>query len=201
MSLSQRNLQLTRLNAAALLVALSVILTRVFSSVFIIFGASVRLGFGSVPIIYGGFLLGPFYGSLIGLASDLIGILINPMGVPHPGITLTSLLVGLLPGLVVYFWRRQHIWALILGWALTAVLCSQLLQTYWLSQLMTKNYWALFLGRLAAFPLNQGLNLLVLLAIFPLTKQLPNRLRYLQQPGILFKAPGTASEKLSGRGD
>lgn len=85
---------------SALLVAISVILTRFFSVVVPIAGLpSLRVGFGVIPIMISGIFFGPSLGFLTGVVADLIGVLVHPVGPYFPGFTLSSGLFGLLTGL------------------------------------------------------------------------------------------------------
>ncbi|MBU4228094.1 folate family ECF transporter S component, partial [bacterium] len=78
-----------------LLIALSIILTRIASLRIAIGGVEgIRIGLGGLPIILGGVLFGPLSGGLIGAISDVIGYFINPMGAYMPHFTLTSALTG-----------------------------------------------------------------------------------------------------------
>lgn len=85
-----------------LLVALSVVLTRLFSFAIPIGGTmALRLGFGPIPIIMAGLLMGPVAGLLVGAVADLLGFVLNPMGGLYlPDFTLISMLTGLIPALV-----------------------------------------------------------------------------------------------------
>src|SRR5690554_5360165 len=98
-------MQLSARHAAnlGLLTAVSIVLTRVFGVVLPIAGAgALRLSFGEIPIILAGMLFGPGAGALTGLAADLIGYLINSHGGAFfPGFTLSAVLTGLIPGLLL----------------------------------------------------------------------------------------------------
>lgn len=132
------------LTLAAVLTALAIVLTRFFSFNIQIF----RFGFGMVPVHYAGYLLGPIWGFLVGTVSDLIGILINAGGTPHPGITLTTALHGLIAGLVVVGnKRRLGALAIVVSGVITSVLCSWLLMSFWLSQLLGTSFPALLVAR------------------------------------------------------
>ncbi len=84
-----------------LLIGLSVILTR-FASFRLAIGniEGIRVGFGGLPIIMAGILLGPGYGFVAGAFADIIGFVLSPMGAYMPHFTLTSALTGALPGMV-----------------------------------------------------------------------------------------------------
>lgn len=86
---------------AALLAAISIILTRIFSIMVPLGGLpALRIGFGSLPLIISGMMLGPVIGGVTGIVSDIVGYLMNPQGAYFPGFTLSSALFGILPGLL-----------------------------------------------------------------------------------------------------
>ncbi|HHU63768.1 MAG TPA: folate family ECF transporter S component [Clostridiales bacterium] len=122
---------------AALLTAISIILTRVFGTTIPIGSAlALRLSFGEIPIILSGLLLGPVFGGATGLMADVIGYVINPMGGAYfPGFTVTAILTGLIPGLfAVLRQRKEWTWSSLLGViGLTNIIAGVLLNTYWLS--------------------------------------------------------------------
>lgn len=85
---------LKRMINAAFLIAISIVLTRMLSITTPFF----RIGFGSVPIMIAGIVLGPKYGFAVGAIADLVGFMMNPMGSFMPGFTLTSAMTGAIPG-------------------------------------------------------------------------------------------------------
>lgn len=84
-----------------LLIALSVILTR-FASFRLAIGGieGIRVGIGSLPNMMAGILLGPWFGLMAGAFSDILGMVLSPMGSYMPHFTLTSALLGTIPGIV-----------------------------------------------------------------------------------------------------
>lgn len=87
---------------AALLAAVSIILTRFFSYMVPLGGLPVlRIGFGNLPLIISGMMFGPLVGAVVGIVSDIVGYLINPMGGAYfPGFTLTAALYGFMSGIL-----------------------------------------------------------------------------------------------------
>ena len=100
----QRDKRLTSTSGlvkAALLAAISIILTRLFSIMVPLGGLpALRVGFGSLPLIVSGMMLGPVIGGVTGIVSDVVGYLMNPQGAYFPGFTLSSALFGVIPGLL-----------------------------------------------------------------------------------------------------
>jgi len=62
-----------------------------------------------LPIILGGIIFGPLSGGVIGTFSDIIGYIINPLGVYMPHFTLTSALAGIIPALVLKLFNKKMI--------------------------------------------------------------------------------------------
>jgi ECF transporter S component (folate family) len=92
------------LTTTALLVALSIILSRMLSIYLI---PSLKLSLAGVPLIMIGLYFGPFYGFIGGAISDIIGFAINPAGGGFiPGLTLSTAAVGFVPGLIYYYFKK-----------------------------------------------------------------------------------------------
>lgn len=134
---------------SGLFIALSIVLTRVFSAHVIIAGVpGARLAIGFVPIILASVILGPYFGMMVGAASDIIGFMLFPIGIYFPPITLTSALVGLLPYLIFRVLGKRKEWIRILSAVfVTQVSCSMFLQTLWISLLYNVPYQELFYPR------------------------------------------------------
>lgn len=95
--------------ATALMIALSVVLTR-FASVRIAIGGveGIRIGLGALPNVLAGIVIGPFYGLASGGISDVLGFLLSPMGGYMPQFTLTAALMGAIPGLLFRLLHRGN---------------------------------------------------------------------------------------------
>ena len=88
------------LAATALLTAISLILGQ-FKFYIPLFGfPSVRFSISGIPVFLAGSLFGPIYGAGAGFASDIISFILSGAGAGpfHPGFTLNSVLVGVIPG-------------------------------------------------------------------------------------------------------
>lgn len=118
-------INLKKLVFASLLVAFSVILTRfLYFPIVIIPGIPIIPYFGYFVIMFAGFLLGPAYGAAVGGIADILGYFINPQGGGfNPAFTLTSILVGLIPGLF-YKKAKNNYFIFILAIILTAIIES-----------------------------------------------------------------------------
>lgn len=126
----------------AVLVAISIILTRMFGMMLPVGGAMViRLSFGEIPIIMAGLLLGPLAGALTGVAADLLGFMINSFGGPYfPGFTLTAALTGALPALILRHVREKGFsWKqLLVAILITDIITSVIMNTMWLHIMYNK---------------------------------------------------------------
>ncbi|SHJ69888.1 folate family ECF transporter S component [Paramaledivibacter caminithermalis] len=131
---------------SGLLVGLSVILTRFFGIMLPIAGVSgLRISFGSIPIYTAGILFGPLAGALTGVAADLLGFMINPMGGAYfPGFTLSAALRGVIPGIVYMGIRSNEIRFNfnIINTATVIVLAVAVVKALFVKQLLVlKNGW------------------------------------------------------------
>mgnify|MGYP002349822006 CR=1 FL=1 len=139
----------------SLLVALSVILSRLFGIMIPIAGVgAVRFSFGDLPVLLAGIVFGPLPGLLVGVLSDLIGYVVNTGGGPYfPLFTLSSALTGLLPALMVRRQDREEFptfWRLALAVTVTGLICSVGLNTLFLHLLYKKGILVLLPARLVS---------------------------------------------------
>lgn len=109
----------------ALFISLSVVLKLLKIPIPII-----GLTFVGLPIIMAGILFGPTAGGIVGGLSDIIGYIIKPTGPFLPHFTLTAILTGVIPGLVLYFFKKDinklsilhYILAIGIGQIITSVI-------------------------------------------------------------------------------
>lgn len=128
---------------AAFLIALSIVFTRVLSLRVPFMGVEgVRIGFGGLPIVFAGIALGPVAGAIVGGLADLLGYFINPMGAYMPHFTLSSLLTGLLPGLLIcyVFKGRKSFRNLLLTIGVTQLLTAIIMVPYFMETLFGVPY-------------------------------------------------------------
>lgn len=87
-----------------ILAAIFVILTAICKRLAImipLFGTeSLKIGFEYIPLMLAGYFLSPSYAFLVGLSSDVIGLILVPTGFPFLGFTLGTILVSVIPSLV-----------------------------------------------------------------------------------------------------
>jgi ECF transporter S component (folate family) len=91
-------LKVKQLVLAGLLLAAIIVLVRFLS----IQTPFVRISLGFIPFALAGWLLGPVWAAVIGVASDLLGMLLFPTSSFFPGFTLSALLEGLVYGLFLF---------------------------------------------------------------------------------------------------
>ncbi|NCB42652.1 MAG: folate family ECF transporter S component [Clostridia bacterium] len=171
----QKNNRTKYLTTMALLATISLVLTRFFSFYIPFMGAqSMRVGFGTVPVILAGLLLGAPAGGFVGLASDLVGATLFPSGPFFPGFTLSAFLAGFIPAFLIRLFNKKE---QRLGKPLlfVCILCSQIissavLTTLWIvvlymSPFSLDKFWALLSVR-APFALMMSIVYTVI--IYPL---------------------------------
>ncbi len=83
--------------------ALSIVLSR-FCVIWIT--NSIRINFGNIPIILAGTFFGPIAGALVGMVSDIIGSsLLSGLGW-YPPLTVSPMLMGIIPGIMAPLMSR-----------------------------------------------------------------------------------------------
>ncbi len=161
-SITSNRLSTKSLVLSAIFVSMNIILTRI--GAIMLFGGSVRFSFGNVPLILSGLVLGPLAGAMTGLVGDLLGTIINSHGAGfHPGFTLSAILTGLLPGLIVITngRKRSSLFNIVLSNIAILIIVSLLLNTYWLSQLQGNAYLALLPARAISSIVITGINIFI----------------------------------------
>ncbi|MBS3810587.1 MAG: folate family ECF transporter S component [Halanaerobiales bacterium] len=141
----------------SLLTALGVILTRFLSLRLPLFGIEgIRIGIGSLPIIFAGMVFGPFAGGIVGALTDLIGYWVSPMGAYMPHFTLTAFLTGFIPGfiLIYLFKEKRQIKYILISITVGQVITSIILVTYFIHILFGVPYKPILIPRLVSQPIN-----------------------------------------------
>ncbi len=158
---------------SALLISMAVVLGQFSFMV----GPSVRIGFSRIPIIVSGMLLGPLAGGLTGIVHDLINFIMRPAGGFHPGFTLSAMMTGMIPGLIVQFslisgfkkfnksQKAFSVVNIIVSVATVYVVVTLLMNTYWLSQLIGDSYLVLLPVRASTQLLANVVNALVIVML------------------------------------
>ena len=145
-----------KITTMGLLIALSIILTRVASLRIAMGGVEgIRIGLGRLPIILGGIVFGPLSGGLIGAFSDLLGYFINPIGAYMPHFTLTSALTGIIPAAILLLMKKHepNVFNLGIAISLGQVITSIILIPYFLNILFGLSWKVLIPPRIVAEPI------------------------------------------------
>ena len=132
-----------RLIVTAIMIALSVILTR-FAG---ITTPLIRLSFGYLPIVIVAIQYGPVWAGVAYTIADLLGSFIFPSGAFFPGFTLSACLTGVVYGLFLYR-REVNLKNIIIAVIVVELGINLLINTYWLTIMLGKGYMALFPARL-----------------------------------------------------
>ena len=145
-----------KITTMGLLIALSIILTRIASLRIAIGGVEgIRIGLGKLPIILGGIIFGPLAGGIVGAFSDLLGYFINPMGAYMPHFTLTSALTGIIPAAILSLKKNEEptFFELGIAIALGQIITSLILIPYFLHILFELSWEVLLPPRMVAEPI------------------------------------------------
>ncbi|WP_297281186.1 folate family ECF transporter S component [uncultured Anaerococcus sp.] len=164
-----KKLTVNNLTKIAILAALSVVLRRFFT---VTIPVNQKIGVGYMPIILSGMLYGPWFGGLTGALADVVGMLINPDGVFHPGFTLSAFLMGFGPGLISFYLIKGDIdykinIKIILSCLFTFMIVRLLIDSIWLQQYSKNPYWIYVLRRIPKQAIETILNSVILRIIAP----------------------------------
>ena len=106
----------------------------------------VNIGFIFLPLSLTGVLCGPLWAAAAGVMGDFLIAALGPYGY-YPPMATTAFLSGMIYGLFLYR-KPITIKRVTLCVVTESLLCSVLLQTYWLTLLMNKAYLVLLPTRL-----------------------------------------------------
>ncbi len=149
-------LSTSKISYISLLIAMSIVLTRLASIRIPLGGVEgIRIGFGKLPIILGGLMLGPLYGGLIGAIADMVGYIIQPIGPYMPHFTVISALSGILPALLIHFFGSDEVnfIKLVIAIGITMVITELFLIPYTLHVLFEIPWQVLIIPRLFSVPI------------------------------------------------
>ncbi len=66
-----------------------------------------RIGMARIPIVIASMMFGPIAGAMAGFLQDIIGVIVLGSWF-HPGFALSAILVGVIPGAVVWLTRKKE---------------------------------------------------------------------------------------------
>ena len=111
----RRNMKV--LTLSAIFIVITLIAKRFFTFMIPLFGLeSLKIGVEYIPLMIAGFILPPSYAYLVGMCTDLIGLILVPTGFPFFGFTLTMILVCVIPSLVSHYFSKMkdtHVYKIV----------------------------------------------------------------------------------------
>ncbi len=126
----------------ALLIAANVVFSRFLS----INTFNLKIGFTFLTVMMAAYILGPAGAMIVGGMGDLIGALLFPIAPFFPGFTLTAVITGFLYSLFIN--KKTSLVKIIIGVTVTELLCSGLMNTFWISYMFGSDFKALLITRL-----------------------------------------------------
>lgn len=126
--MKQKNITTEMIVIMGLMIALEVVLSKVLS----INISFLRIGFGFLPIAILAILYGPVRAAIAYGIGDIIGAFLFPTGSFFIGFTISSILTGLILGIVLYGHRITFVRALIAS-TFVCLFVNLLINTYWLT--------------------------------------------------------------------
>lgn len=183
-SMNSSKTSVSVLTTSALLIALGVVL-----SLFRIPLSTVtEITLTGLPIAAGGYLFGPWIGMLIGALIDICGFFVAPKGPFFPGFTISTALLGMVYGLLLYrkWWDNKtcrmslfHAGAkglalrVAFSHLLKTVFISLLLNCFWLSVFYGMTFKVVFLASIPKEAINYPIEVFLIYSVV----QILNRIR------------------------
>lgn len=133
----------TNLTIMAMLMALAIVLG--FFSVQVT--ESIKIGFSFIPNMLVGLLFGPAATGIFGGVADLLKYIIKPTGPFFPGFTISSIVGGIIYGLVLYRKPIRYTRVLVAN-VLVTVFVNMIMNTYWLTLLYGNGFFVILPARI-----------------------------------------------------
>lgn len=167
------NMKIRKISLAGLLVAISIIFSRFLAADVIVGGLStLRISLGPVPIYLSGMLLGPVYGGIVGVLADSLGYLVKPLGGYFPGFAINGAITGMIPGLLVMFYKKKESWwRLFFIITIVETITSAMLTPLWLSMMTGKAFIVFLPSNLISRALLIPIYVTLVKTLLTLTKQ------------------------------
>lgn len=135
--------QLFNLTCLALLTAMQIVIARFLA---IPVTESIRFSFSFIPVVIAARRFGIIGGMLVYGLGDFLGAIIFPTGGAYfPGFTLTAVISGLIYGL--YLGKKSGTVRIVLSVLTSQVLCTLLMNSYWVSTLYGSDFTAVLMSR------------------------------------------------------
>jgi ECF transporter S component (folate family) len=133
-----KNINVRRIAAIGLLIAMEIVLSRFLS----ISTPIVKIGFSFLPTALAAIMFGPVCGGVVAGISDIIGATLFPIGAYFPGFTVSAAITGAVFGLFLH--KRKGSWAqLACAVTVNCLGVSLLLSTFWLTVITGSPFLAL----------------------------------------------------------
>lgn len=134
----------------------------------------IKISLTYIPVMLSGIYLGPIAGAIVGMLGDLLGMLIKPQGPWIPLITLGSIMMGLLPGLVFKIPKVNAYIKIAISLVLVFGICTCTLNSLgiYLAYFKTKKAFAVFMaGRMGMQSIIFVINSVLIFSLYyPLQK-------------------------------
>lgn len=167
----KKNREVQNLVLAAIFAAISIMINMFFK--FIINMPNFGLPFYAIPIILGGVILGPGYGALIGLVSDVAGVFAVG-GDFLPLFMIRSILWGLVPGILMYkkYSNFKLAWVILFTYLLASLSNTFAMYVHF----DAKTSFALLFLRLGLIPFNSVIMFFIIRDIYKKLEPMRERL-------------------------
>lgn len=168
------NSNITKLTRTALLIAISIVLSRFLS----IQTPIAKIGFSFVPLAVIGMLYGPAWAALGAAVADYIGATLFPVGAYFPGFTVTAALAG---GTYGFFLQKDGAKSIVkvIAAAVVVNICWHLcLNTLWLQMITGKGYLALLPARIMSNALMVPVQAVCIKFVYEVMKKQLGKLNY-----------------------
>ena len=121
---------------------------------------SIKLSLDFIPVVIAAILYGPIPAVVMSILADILGAFLFPVGPFFPGFTLTAALTGLIYGMLLH--KSQSFQRILIAVLLQQLLCSMLLNTFWLHVLYGMPYLPTMAARLIQCAVMAALQLVMI---------------------------------------
>lgn len=121
---------------------------------------SIKLSLDFIPVVIAAILYGPIPAVVMSILADILGAFLFPVGPFFPGFTLTAALTGLIYGMLLH--KSQSFPRILIAVLLQQLLCSMLLNTFWLHVLYGMPYLPTMAARLIQCAIMAALQLVMI---------------------------------------
>jgi riboflavin transporter len=128
------------------LIAMFGAISIVIGSFTIMIGDFLKVGFTFLPNNYVYYLFGPTVGVMYGAAIDILNYFVKPVGPFFFGFTVSSIVSGLIYGVLLYQ-KPPKLSRVFIANSVQTIIVKILLNTYWLSILYGKGFYAILPAR------------------------------------------------------